>query len=64
MLTAEHIAKAIEVLTRMQHIEVSNIDPVQIGSLRAQAFLAALDLRLGMRNVAVPVAGTEEPSHA
>lgn len=54
-MTAEQIANAIAALDRIQHIQVNNNDAVSLGRLRAEAMLAALDLRAGLRHISVPV---------
>jgi hypothetical protein len=55
MLTAEHIAAAIEALHRISDLNYP-IDPIELGRLRADAFVAASDLRIfGLRNVPIEV---------
>lgn len=56
MLTAEHIAAAIEALHRISDLNYPIVDPIELGRLRADAFVAASDLRIfGLRNVPIEV---------
>jgi hypothetical protein len=55
MLTAEHIAAAIEALHRIGDLNYP-IDPIELGRLHTDAFVAANDLRIfGLRNVPIEV---------
>jgi hypothetical protein len=55
MLTAEHVSAAVEALNRVSDLNFP-IDPLVLGKLRADAYVAASDLRIfGLRNVPIEV---------
>ena len=55
MLTAEHVSAAVEALNRVSDLNFP-IDPLVLGKLRADAFVAARDLRIfGLRDVKIEI---------
>ena len=57
MLTAEHVSAAVEVLNRVSDLDFP-IDPLVLGKLRSDAFVAAIGLRIyGLRDVKIDVKG-------
>ena len=55
MLTAEHVSAAVEVLHRVSDLNFP-VDPLVLGKLRADAFVAASDLRIfGLRDFKIEV---------
>ena len=55
MLTAEHVSAAVEVLHRVSDLNFPG-DPLVLGKLRADAFVAASDLRIfGLRDFKIEV---------
>ena len=55
MLTAEHVSAAVEVLHRVSDLNFP-VDPLVLGKLRADAFVAASDLRIfGLRDFKIDV---------
>lgn len=55
MLTVEHVLAAVEVLNRVSDLNFP-VDPLVLGKLRADAFVAASDLRIfGLRDVKIKV---------
>ena len=60
-LTTRHLVAAIAVLNRIGDLTPST-SPAELGRIQAQAYRAALDLRVhGIPNAAVPVLDNREP---
>lgn len=53
-MTAADLAKVLDVLSRVQHLDV-HAAPADIGTLRAEAFIASLPIRHVLQNQHVDV---------